>query len=151
MSLCSLQGNGECPLLRGVGLDAGAQEEAGLRTRQFSGGRIAEGEQGLTALGDEAGHNLVHWLLAGRGLSVPEILRGRIRGEVGGEIGVNAFSEGLLAEVVLNSEQDVAGLPVGNAIKYLFDLLGGVGAGSNGAGGGKRVEIERVFLVGGDN
>ena len=60
-----------------------------------------------------------------------------------------AFAEGLGTEVVLHGEQHVAGLAVGDAVEHLVDLVGSVGLGADGAGGGLRVEVEGVVLVGG--
>ena len=147
LSPAGLEADGEGPFLRGIGLDAGAQEEALLRDRNLAVGRLAEGEERHAGLGDQALHDLVHRLVAGGGLRVPEVFGGGVRVEVGGEVVMHALAEGLRAEVVLDRQQHVAGLAVGDAVEHLVDFVGGVGLGADGAGGGLRVEVQRAVHV----
>jgi hypothetical protein len=130
--------------LRGVGLDAGAEEEALLGDGDLPFSRFPEGKQRLARLGYQALHDLVHRLVAGCGLSVPEVLCGRVGVLVSCEIGVHALAEGLRAEIVLHGEQHVAGLAVGYAVEHLVDLVGGFGLGADGPRGGLSVQVQRV-------
>ncbi len=105
----------------------------------------------LARLRDKRLHDLVDGLVAGGCLRVPEVLRGGVAVFMRGQIGVHAFAEGFLAEIVLHHQQHVAGLAVGDAVEHLVDLVGRVGLGADGARGGLRIDVERALFVAGHN
>src|ERR1700722_13088615 len=62
---------------------------------------------------------------------------------------MHAFPEGFRTEVVLDGEQYVAALAVGDAVEHLLDLFARVRPGPNGASGWLRIEPESAVLAAG--